>query len=205
MTARYFMIEKSGPMSKLRRALDDGKLDGNSRMVRAYNWHGHDAGRVVQIRCHREVEAAFLRLMRRANIPQMEANVDPIAVLPDNPAIGPDHDRLGMVHLETIAAQWRRCEDAAKFEPTRSHFTYMIPTVTQHIQERRRESEGRAERDSKLRNLATMDDTGQGTNNGTMMETADRRDRIATSRKENGQTRGLRIDRKQTSRTTEGT
>lgn len=40
MTSHYVMIEKLGPISEVRRALVDGKLEGNSRMVKEYNRHG---------------------------------------------------------------------------------------------------------------------------------------------------------------------
>lgn len=63
---------------------------------------------MVQITCDKEVVAEFLRLMRRANIRQLEQEADPLALLADNPAVGGDRERLKTAHLETIAAQWRR-------------------------------------------------------------------------------------------------
>lgn len=72
--------------TELRRALVKGKLGGNRGMVRSYNRHGCEAGRVVQITCDQDVETKFLRRMRLANIKQMEQDTEPLYLLPENPA-----------------------------------------------------------------------------------------------------------------------
>lgn len=148
MTSKYFLPVKSGPLSELRRALVDWKLNRNSRMVRADNRHGRDAGRVVQISFDKDVEAEFLRLMGKANIRQLEHETDPRALLPDNRDTGGDQDKLTTAHLEMKTAQWMHCADAAKFEPTRLHFTCLIPRMTQRLREQLKEIEARGERES---------------------------------------------------------
>lgn len=129
MVSHYFYIEKAGPIRQLCRALVEETLQGNTRMVRAYNPHGLEAGRVVQITCDVEVEPEFLRLMRMARICIIGSDVDPLALLQDIPAVGRARDSLTEAHLKTIGAQWKRCAEAAKYEETRTHLTNHLPLV----------------------------------------------------------------------------
>lgn len=104
-------------------------------MVRAYNRHGREAGRVVQVTCDVDMEAEFLRLMRIAGIRKLEDNVDHLALVPDNPATHEERTKQTIAHLETSAAQWqwRSGTDAAKFDDTRTHFTNFLPVVQQML------------------------------------------------------------------------
>lgn len=108
MVSHYFYIDKTGPIRKLRRALVDAKLGGDARMVRAYNRNGREAGRVRQLTCDLQVEAEFLRRMRLERM-KLPSDVDPLQLLPENPARGKERERLTREHLTTIKAQWSQC------------------------------------------------------------------------------------------------
>lgn len=88
MVSYYFLIDKSGRVNKLRKALLMTKLNGDRRMVRAYNQHGRESGRVAQVTCDREVEGEFLRLLRCPKIIQLPDTEDPLELLTDNPREG---------------------------------------------------------------------------------------------------------------------
>lgn len=115
-------------------------------MVRAYNRHGREAQRVVQITCDRVIEAEFLRQMRMANIEILPSEVDPLELLPDNPATCQDRIRLTREHQQDINAQWRQCSEAEKNEHTRKHFKTMIPDISQRIDLQEMEDEARERR-----------------------------------------------------------
>lgn len=85
----------------------DAKLAGDRRMVRAYNRHGRESGRVVQVTCDTEVVVEFLRLMRRACIYILPPGVDPVDMLPYNAAKGEERISLLYEHLAAIHAQWK--------------------------------------------------------------------------------------------------
>lgn len=55
MKSHYLYIDKTGPISRNRRVLVDGKLGGDVKMVRDYNRHGREGGRLVQLTCDEEV------------------------------------------------------------------------------------------------------------------------------------------------------
>lgn len=86
MTSHYFHIRKAGPITTLRRALVEEKLGGNTRMVRAYNRHGREAERIVQLTCAQDLEAEFVRCMRLAGIPELDESCEPLDLLPGNAA-----------------------------------------------------------------------------------------------------------------------
>lgn len=83
-------------------------------MVRAYDLHGRESGCVAQITCDTEMEADFLRLMRKARILILPQRVDPLELLPDNPATGTARKKVKLEHLVTIRSQWQQCAEAAK-------------------------------------------------------------------------------------------
>lgn len=84
MASHYFFISKAGPVSHLRRALVEDKLEGNTQMVREYNRHGREVSRVVPIIWDQEVEPEFLRPMQLARIRQIESGTDPLELLTNN-------------------------------------------------------------------------------------------------------------------------
>lgn len=130
ISSHYLYIDNAVPISKLRKARIDAKLGSDSRMVKSYNRHGREAGRVVQSTCDREVEGEFLRRMRSARIRIHPPDVDPLELLPENHAPSPERERLTCDHLNTIKAQWCQCADAVKKnEHTRRHFTELLPTI----------------------------------------------------------------------------
>lgn len=74
-------------------------------MVRAYNRHGREAGRVVQITCDRDVEAEFLRHTRRERIRILPPDVDRLELLPESLASGAEREKLTFHLLDTIMAK----------------------------------------------------------------------------------------------------
>lgn len=59
---------------------------------------------MVQIACHQEVEAEFLRLMRRAKIRLVVENLEQFALLSDNQVSDEETTEQTNEHLETITA-----------------------------------------------------------------------------------------------------
>lgn len=112
-------------------------------MEREENNHGQEAGIVVQITCDMEVEAEFLRIMRKANIRALDENVDTLPLLPNNTVTNEERTRPTIAHLETIVSKRRTCADGAKFDATRQDFTDMLPSVHQRLQCERKEEEAR--------------------------------------------------------------
>lgn len=48
LASNYFFIDKTEPISKLRRGMVDENIRIEARICRAYNWNGREAGRVVK-------------------------------------------------------------------------------------------------------------------------------------------------------------
>lgn len=83
----------------------------------------------------------MLRLIRRAGIRNLEENVYPLALLPDNPGTHEERKRQKIARLKTITAEWRRRADAAKFYDNRLHFTNLLPVAQRRLQHERREED----------------------------------------------------------------
>lgn len=162
MSSHDFFIDTSGPIIKLRKALVDAKLGGDTRMVRSYNRHGCEAYRVVQITCDREVEPEFLRRMRRARILSLPPDVDPLELLPANPACGPEREKLTREHLDTRKAQWKQCAEAGKNEHTRRHFFDMMPMIKERIVRAEADKEAQSNRANTRAALARGDGEHEG-------------------------------------------
>lgn len=102
-------------------------------MVRAYNQHGREAGRIVQLTSNREIEGEFLRRMRLARVRILPRDIYPFELLSENTASGVGREKLTSEHLLTIKAQWIQCAKAGKKGDTRAHFTALIPSIEARI------------------------------------------------------------------------
>lgn len=74
-------------------------FSGYSKMVSAYNPHGIEASRVVQITYGQELVPKVLPLMRFAWIRPIEGDTDPLELLAGNPATGSAREALTLEHL----------------------------------------------------------------------------------------------------------
>lgn len=105
MISHYLTVDKSGLIGQLRRVPVEGIIHGNSKKVRTYSRHGHEDGRVVQITCDEDVESNLLRLMRHANIRQLDQKYDMFTLLTEKTAIGTDMYKISTAHIEAITGQ----------------------------------------------------------------------------------------------------
>lgn len=128
MCSHYFIRNKAGPNRELRCSIVEGKIEGDIRMVRAYKRDGRKAGRVLKMTCDLDVNVEILRIMRRASIWILEADVERLKLLPDNPAVGEDRTRLNIAHMveagTKMETKWSDLRKRAKTDPGPA------PTVT---------------------------------------------------------------------------
>lgn len=143
MVSHYFLANKADIISKLRHLPLTTKLNGDKRMVRAYNQHGRESGTVAQKTCDMEMEAEFLQLIRFANIKMLPGATDLFALLPDNPNSREERKRLEHDNLISTRSQWRQCAEAAKNASTIQHYTGLIPQIQAMIDLLETEEEGR--------------------------------------------------------------
>lgn len=104
MRSDYYLIWNEGATSYLKRKMTSTVFHGNMQMMRSYNRHGREQGKIAQVTCDAEVEEEFLAAMRKERIPKLPASYDPLNLTEDHPARGEERR-----WIETDHGNWYWC------------------------------------------------------------------------------------------------